>query len=499
MDEITLNFKNLMYQICKKWRVLLIAMLVGAVLADMAAVGMNIRRVSAIKVQLQASDEEQKDDTIDTDALRAVLSERESKEVEKAAASYMAYIKISDAQLAYYSDSILMQLDPNKVPTLTLQYYIDNGYKTEYPVVDSVDNAKDIGIALGNFASSGEVCEKIAKTLSWDSDITYVQELISYENEEHSLIVKIVAPEKADCEAMGNIVKQEISQCVSKLQEVYGIFEAKLAAAELVVAASQELMTAQFSQLSNIYSSKSDFRTSIASFSEAQKKYYEALIENSMRSVEGESFEILANHEDNDNEEIAQPDITIKYIHLKYIIVGLFAGLLISAFLILVQYIGSGMLMMPNDVQDAFGIPIISSIYSVEEKNRNMIDCLVERIFRGKKIQLTMEEQLSMSATAIRIAAEKGGMNRLWISSVADDQGTVQIKERLTNLLKMQGTMVFSGPSIVYDSESLEKMSECDGIVLVEGLGYSLYRDILKEKQLGEGSHVVIVGAVVVE
>lgn len=488
-----------MYQVCKKWRVIIIAMLVGAVLADVAAIALNVRRVSALKAQMEAAESQDQEETaIDTAKLRAALSEKEGREVEKAAASYIAYMKTSDAQLAYYCDSILMQMDPNKVPTMTLQYYIDNGYKAEYPVVASVDNAQDIGTALGNFASSGEVCKKIADKLGWSNDITYIQELISFEADKHTLTVKIIAPEEADCEKMGSVIKAEISQFVSNLQEVYGTFEAKLAMEECIVAASQELMTAQTAQLTNIYSTKSDFRTSVTSFNEEQKVYYEALIENSI-GENVEPLDMISDGAEEDSEENALLNLKVEYINIKYILLGVIFGLILSVVWICIQYISSGFLMAKSDMKEGFGISVIGRVKIENMMNKNIIDRMIIRIFRSKGLQFTQNEQIQMTAAAIRIAAEKEGMKKLYVSSASDNKGTDQIKNDLVELLIKQGVNVMSGISIAYNPESLEDMSGCDGTVLVEGIGHSRYKDILIEKQLCEGSHVPIIGAVVVE
>ena len=103
-----------------------------------------------------------------------------------------------------------------------------------------------------------------------------------------------------------------------------------------------------------------------------------------------------------------------------------------------------------------------------------------------------------MSAAAIRIGAQKAGMHRLYLCSSANDENTRQNMDKLAAMLEKQKVEVQTGASVVYDPESLECMSGCDGLVLMESEGYSLYKDILAEKQLAEGSHVPILGSVVI-
>lgn len=45
MEEITVEIKSLLHHICKKWRVLLVWMILGAVLADAAAIAKDRKSV----------------------------------------------------------------------------------------------------------------------------------------------------------------------------------------------------------------------------------------------------------------------------------------------------------------------------------------------------------------------------------------------------------------------------------------------------------------------
>ena len=95
MEEITVEIKSLLHHICKKWRILLVWMILGAVLADAAAVVNNIRQVKAINAQAMAEEEAEEEKKVqleDTEELCSDLSKKEIKEFENAASSYLAYV-----------------------------------------------------------------------------------------------------------------------------------------------------------------------------------------------------------------------------------------------------------------------------------------------------------------------------------------------------------------------------------------------------------------------
>ena len=498
MEGITINLRNLIYHILKKWRIFLVGILIGAVLADLAGVVLSYRQVTIEKAALDKKEADEKKMT-DVAELRNRLSEKEIMEVESAVDSYFAFVKTNEAQLTYYNDSFLMQMDANEVPTLILHYFIDNFYEVEYPVMSAIDNTYDIAIALGQYASSGDVCTKICKKLKWEKDIAYIQELITYKCEGHSLTITVVAPKEENCREIGEIIKTEFQSVASSLKDVYGDFAVKLAMEEYVVKASANLVSQQITQLTNIYSGRNDFRTSMTSFTEGQKAYYQAVINNYYKENNSSLFDNISNDYDEEDDEKIEENLSVQLFHVKFIFLGIIAGFVFCVAWICVQYITSGMLLSKEDIQEGCDLSVIGTIKVPNAKNQNVIDRLIERIFRSKGLHFSQNEQLCMLATAIRIAVEKADMSSLFISSAANNEETRQIENALVSLLCQQGVNVMTGTSVAYDPESLERMSACDGVVLVEGVGFSLFKDIMAEKQLCERGNVKIIGTVVVE
>lgn len=499
MEGITINLKNLIYHILKKWRIFLVGILIGAVLADLAGVVLSYHQVTIEKAVLDKKEADEKKMT-DVAELRNRLSEKEIMEVESAVDSYFAFVKTNEAQLTYYNDSFLMQMDANEVPTLILHYFIDNFYEVEYPVMSAIDNTYDIAIALGRYASSGDVCAKICKKLKWEKEIAYIQELITYKCEGHSLTITVVAPKEDNCREIGEIIKTELQSVASSLKDVYGDFDVKLAMEEYVVKASTDLVSQQITQLTNIYSGRNDFRTSITSFTEGQKAYYQAVINNYFDENNSLLDDSMSNDYEVEDEEKIVENLSVQLFHVKFVFLGIIAGFVFCVAWICVQYITSGMLLSKEDIQEGCNLSVIGTIKKdPNAKKQNVIDCLIERIFRSKGLQFSQNEQLCMLATAIRIAVEKADMRSLFISSAANNEEMRQIENALVLLLCQQGVNVMTGTSVAYDPESLERMSACDGVVLVEGVGFSLFKDIMTEKQLCERGNVKIIGTVVVE
>ena len=75
MEDSTSIFNNFMYQVRIKWHVTLFMMFMGAVLEDVAVIARNVRRMLALKLQMQTS-ELHEYTIIDTAQMRALLSDR---------------------------------------------------------------------------------------------------------------------------------------------------------------------------------------------------------------------------------------------------------------------------------------------------------------------------------------------------------------------------------------------------------------------------------------
>ena len=144
MEEMTISVKDLLLRILLKWRMILVWMLIGAVVLDGVGYVRSARAVKLAQEAIKTPEDDEEQMLLAVSQAEEKLSTREVSEVQTAVGTYLSYQKEYQDTLAYNTNSIKMQLDPNKVPTMMLQYYIDNHYQAVYPVIEARDTTSDI-------------------------------------------------------------------------------------------------------------------------------------------------------------------------------------------------------------------------------------------------------------------------------------------------------------------------------------------------------------------
>ncbi len=497
MDEVTINLFDLLRRILRSWKFLLICMLAGAVLLD------GVWYARALMRSQESESNVQEENTAALEELQENLTDREIAEVETYAETYLTISDHYHKDLMYAENSLKMQLNPNCVPTLTVQFFIDSSRQPETMTGDVVTSYADI-------ATSEDVCEEILTTLGWDTDASYIAEMITVDegsrmnsastanaetdaaangsvslnvNVTNLLTVKVIAEEKADCEAMMDIIEQKLQEETGELQEIYGNFDLTLLQRQYTEKADSDLLSYQENKLSGLNTLRNAINNLMNNLSDDQLEYYYALIDDGMADPEDEFVE----------EEIPAEEPAVvsspKVLNIRYILLGLFLGLVAACAWILLRYILAPNLRVKDDLEEVYHFPLLGSLPAGDKKsflNRDAGD------------KYTPEERMEMICAGIRIAAEKENMRSVYLTGTAGDDESKQVIEKIQESLQGQGVTVSSGRSVVCDPASLEAMTASDGVVFVERIDHSPYADMKKETEFCDMYHIPVIGAVVI-
>ena len=202
MEEMTISIKDLFYRLFLRWRLILVWMFIGA--AAFGGLG-YVKNVKKAQTSVQEPDAEAL-----IEEYKAQLSEREISEVEKAVDIYNGYQKSYDMMEEYTQKSVRMQLNPNAVPTVRLQYLIDTHYEAVYPIIEAKDMTEDIVNSYMAKIKDTEIYEEIAGTLGEQVESAYVQELIAVDYTADLLTITVNALKKEECEKISEVIQSTI-------------------------------------------------------------------------------------------------------------------------------------------------------------------------------------------------------------------------------------------------------------------------------------------------
>lgn len=482
----TVDLIDFILYLSRKWRNILALMILFALLMNGYS---GIKSYKAMVSSQQHANLNQGEALSET---AAGISDDDRKKVEAAAKLYASYKNTYDYTLSYYSNSIKMRLNPNKVPKEELQYYIE-----------PTDKATTVKHALANRIQSQEMSEKIKEKLKIDGDVSYISELISIDEKEKNekssngetsvkkeeitkdLLICVIAPEKQICEAIADILEEEIAAETKEMKENTGDFYLGYVDRNYSENSDSNLLSEQQECLNDLADLKEDMNAVISNFTESQKKYFDELI----KAEEGQQEEASE----------LQNQITVDYISVKHILLGLFVGLFLSCCWYLILYILDDNLLTVQQLEEECNVRIIDTLIidPNPEKKKCMIDRYINKIFRVEP-DADQDNKIKMICANIQMIAQKQNMESVHITGVATSPEVTGIKQAMMNQANQNGLAVSIGDSVISNQESLKCLSDADVVVLVERVRDSVLRDIEKEIQICKSYDVPILGVVAI-
>lgn len=481
--ERELYIKDMCFYVLRKWRKILIWMIVFAIIADGFSALKSYKNVIESQQMKNVAEEELKE-------AKAALSEGDAKIVERSYESYVTYKESLDSSINYYNNSIKMQMDPNQVSTIDVQYSVNNSKILQ-----------DIVEAYSNAVLSEESCEYISQKAGLDSNVKYVNELIEMyvtteedekitivdNDDSKSMLINIIAPNKETCEKLADAVEEKIQEYTPKIQESFGNFKIEKIDRNYTNGFNNDLLEEQQTFMMNLGAINSAISSLSTVMPEGQKKYYSALI----------SY----NDDETKNEDVTTA-VTFQPISIKFIIVGLFAGAFLAVCWYIFIYVIDRYLKNEDEVEDYLEVPVLGTIPSektIRLKN-NLIDRTIYKIFK-KGNNLSEEENIQLICSNILLYAKMKNINNILITSVVDSEFIEKIKKQIGDSVQKEETefKCTVGKSIIQNVESLNALASSDGVIFVEEVGNSDFEDMGKEVSICLKNNMTIIGAVVVD
>jgi capsular polysaccharide biosynthesis protein len=486
LDELTISLKDMFCRILLRWRLMIAGMLIGAVVLG----GVGYLKNAGAATKNTESTEADVEKVVEK--YEAELSEADQQVVKAAYNAYTAYQKSCKFIEKYNENSVKMKLNANQLPTLRLQYLVNTHYEAIYPVVEAKDLTLDIINSYVMKIKNRDVYEKIAGTLTDETDAAYIEELISVERQEDLFWVTVHGMSEKDCQAMIDIIKKTIDQETVGLKKMYGEYDIILADESYSEYANSALLTDQRQQMVDYNNQVVAMNNLSVNMTEEQKGYYEALLKAEV--------EAGGTVEQNSGAKKREEAFSGSLLNKKYILVGAFAGIFLVCCYAVCQYLLSARLRVKEDLEECFGITNLG-VLPASRPRRKVLDILDRWIiskFGGNNGQFSEKERLRMICAGIGIAAKKSGMQSVYLTGVCNDECCEQVKTIL--LEKVRGTVeeVRCGKSVVYDPESLETLVMADGVVLVERINGSRYDELKKEVEICRQNQIKIIGSVIV-
>ena len=481
MDEINIDLSDAFLRLLLKWRQILSFMLIFGIVFN----GLGyVKKVNEAKGQ--------------ADILLAQENKAEDKQVLHAVNVYQKYQNNYDAREKYLEQSIKMQIDPNRVPKVSVQYFIDNHYEVVYPVMSKKNTTKDIINSIIHKLYDKTIYEQISEATGLKKEDSYIKELIEVNyNDPDFMTINVIGRNQEEASAIAEVLCSNIDGIASDLKEVYGDFSITQASYQYSENSNQDLLTEKQNQISTLESINNSCSNLVSKLTEEQKKEFDKLIDQ-------ENEEIKETEQNGDVPEEAADDMYVSILQLKYLIFGLIAGLFLYCAAYLLYYIFGGKIRVEEDIKKTFHIPVIGAVYSPDQKKKifGAIDNLILNLADSRRKYLSFDERMQMISSGAANAASRNQYSRIFVtgSSFAPDcQNIQEIMIRNLNAESCINLNAEGGKAVFLDVLSQNKLTESDAVILIEKAGTSYYKDIQEELEICNRYKVPVLGCVFVK
>lgn len=529
-DEIEIDLIDLLHHLLLKWRQMLVCMLVGMILVGIYGYNKKVPVViddnTGEVVEAPVVDEKS------LAYLGSKLNDYEKNEAVLAVETYLDYEKAYADRKKLSDESILLQLDPFKVPACVTTYKIIDFTNENVPDESTLTNVDNIVVLYKNALFDKSVISEIKSVNNWDYEDGFVREIISIGKTGLDIMtVTCNGLTKEQCESIMDVLDKKINTLapVVKSQYEHDIKKIQRYYYEIY---NSSILDQQKTQKDTLIGIEKSMQTVASAMTADQKAYYAALLsEVKAEMTEGDKdADALAIAKQGTIEEEQLPDVTeavsqsqaavaadkateneqnvvmvpSKSISVRYIALGAFAGILLVLCFYGALYVLSPKLRTKRDIQDVFGLAVLGEIREENRYNKPLscVDRFIDSLFEKKDEKLSESERMEIISSAICLGIAKAQVKSIFFTGVGTSNRTADFKGKLIAEVEKSSAndnsfTTLSGPSPLLGSDTLKELSTSDAVVLVEEVASSRYEDIARILEICNRFGVKVLGTVV--
>lgn len=486
MKEREISLWNLMVELLLHWRALLIGMLVGAILFAGISYIKSVQNMNAQKEQA-----EQKEETEEwRDANKLWLEEQLTETQLNNVNNVLLYEKLAEEKERYQSQSVLMQIDPFHIQHAELTFFIES---------EDIEKTYNIEKVYEDLLTSNDLFEYIQQQCGIEHGVNELVwlERSSYGQMQGSDTVRIrISHSDADvCRAMSEAMVEYVKMKKDELEKTLGYHDVTLLSAttgESMDAATldrQRNLATDITNLRNIYIKWKE------AFTDEEWHYYNFLTEG--KAAENpDTDKIEQEGEDTKPVAVMSPNVSIKYV-----VLGAFLFAFVYVFLIFLQCILNNKLRATDNFQELYDVSQLGCVSVKADKKRflGVIDQWILKLRYRNQRRFAAEEAIGLATVAVKIAAKKQGLSQVCLMGCNLSDRTKQICDQIKTSLAEEQITVETLNNVLYDAETMEKLENAQGTVLVETVGSTMYEEIVQELQLLNRQGIKVLGGIVVE
>lgn len=453
--EIYISVKDLIKECIRKIWIIIVAMVVFGILLAGFRYAKDKKNIANTTVaeSTEKVDVEKIVDDLESDDYNQVMT-------------YVDLTNYRDQNRLYTADAKLMKINPYKVDTVLLQYYVN---------AEDENTRKDMAAAYLSYISGGSLAADVVENNDLEDSSSDIQELIQcdatglttgtafYTENTNTINMYVYGVDEQDAEDIASYVKESMDAYSQKLSAVaphtLTLFEEQYS-----VTCATKLVSLKNDRFGNLMTYNDRTTSYEGLLSDKQKESAQKIV-----SAQKENDEL---EDSNETGKTAKKDETPKAsISKKYLVVGAFLGLVLAVVIIVLRYMFDPTIKTSKDLQMFYGTNFIGDVAQADGA----------LLAASKIINMCSNRQIKKVLIAGKMATE----NEAAIKEVVD---AVEKKGIVADIIG----------DILTDADAVQTLEAKSNVVLVEAVRKSKYEDFNQEKALCESLDAQLLGYIAI-
>ena len=453
--EIYISVKDLIKECIRKIWIIIVAMVVFGILLSGFRYAKDKKNIANTTVaeSTEKVDVEKIVDDLERDDYNQVMT-------------YVDLTNYRDQNRLYTADAKLMKINPYKVDTVLLQYYVN---------AEDENTRKDMAAAYLSYISGGSLAADVVENNDLEDSSSDIQELIQcdatglttgtafYTENTNTINMYVYGVDEQDAKDIASYVKESMDAYSQKLSAVaphtLTLFEEQYS-----VTCATKLVSLKNDRFGNLMTYNDRTTSYEGLLSDKQKESAQKIV-----SAQKENDEL---EDSNETGKTAKKDEAPKAsISKKYLVVGAFLGLVLAVVIIVLRYMFDPTIKTSKDLQMFYGTNFIGDVAQADGA----------LLAASKIINMCSNRQIKKVLIAGKMATE----NEAAIKEVVD---AVEKKGIVADIIG----------DILTDADAVQTLEAKSNVVLVEAVRKSKYEDFNQEKALCESLDAQLLGYIAI-
>jgi len=381
----------------------------------------------------------------------------------------------SEHQKEYNDNSILMQINPFDEQIASLNYYVD----TNYQIIPNItyQNQDITGMVIRAYVASlqnGKLYTFIINNLTSDIELGYLKEIIylnpDYEN--NTIYAQVVHYDKTVCEEIFVLLKQYFEQEKDNINDIVGDHAISIINESFQTLVDFDLEKSQNTNILTL----NNYKISLAE----KQNALVTLIEPTQYVTTKSSIIKSA---------------------IKYAIAGFILGSFLALVVIATVFLMSDRLLGTKELRSRYNLRVLGIMERSSKKRLfGFIDQFINKLVGISNVKIEEKEAVKRICANLKafLTMENISNCNIMLTGTTDIKNIEALYNKISSELMISAGKLMFGGNISYTAETINKVADCNAIVIVEEIGQSTYTEITKEIENIKDLNKKVIGIIII-